>query len=66
MSAAAPVPSFLVGVYEWAEKVEYSAFGTAIAESRYAFAIIENRDRSSLLVEVRRKENGHPKRARVE
>lgn len=41
MSTPAPVPSPLVGVYQWAEKVEYSAFGTAIAESRYAFAIIE-------------------------
>lgn len=41
MSAAAPVPAVLVGLYGWAEKVEYSAFGTAIAESRYAFAIIE-------------------------
>ena len=41
MSAAAPVPAALVGLYQWAEKLEYSAFGTAIAESRYAFAIIE-------------------------
>lgn len=41
MSAAAPVPSALIGLYEWAERVEYSAVGTAIAESRYAFAIIE-------------------------
>lgn len=41
MSTTAPVPSALAGLYEWAEKVEYSAVGTAIAESRYAFAIIE-------------------------
>lgn len=35
------VPPALAGLYAWAETVEYSGLGVAIAESRYAFALIE-------------------------
>lgn len=37
----AAVPPALAGLYVWAETLEYSALGTAIAESRYAFGLIE-------------------------
>ncbi len=35
------VPPVLAGLYEWAEQVEYSAVGTAIAESHFAYMLIE-------------------------
>lgn len=35
------VPAFLAGIYAWAQTVELSPVGVAIAESRYAFAVIE-------------------------
>lgn len=35
------VPPALAGIYSWAERIEYSAIGSAIAESRYLFVLIE-------------------------
>src|SRR5215467_14250701 len=35
------VPPALAGIYSWAERIEYSAVGSAIAESRYLFVLIE-------------------------
>lgn len=35
------VPSWLAGIHAWAERVEFSSLGVAIAESRYAFLLIE-------------------------
>jgi hypothetical protein len=35
------VPAALAAIHAWAERVEYSPIGVAIAESRYAFMIIE-------------------------
>ncbi|HXC58051.1 MAG TPA: DUF6644 family protein [Steroidobacteraceae bacterium] len=46
----AVVPPVLEGLYAWAEKVEYSAVGTAIAESRYLFVMIEGLHLLSLAV----------------
>jgi hypothetical protein len=35
------VSSWLAAIHAWAERVEFSATGVAIAESRYAFMVIE-------------------------
>ena len=35
------IPAALAGIHAWAEGVELSPLGVAIAESRYAFALIE-------------------------
>jgi hypothetical protein len=35
------VPPALAGIYTWAQRIEYSAVGSAIAESRYLFMVIE-------------------------
>jgi hypothetical protein len=44
------VPPALAGLYVWAEQVEYSAVGTAIAESRYLFVLIEGLHLASLAI----------------
>jgi len=44
------VPPVLAGLYAWAEKIEYSAVGTAIAESRYLFVLIEGLHLAALAV----------------
>lgn len=35
------IPAALTALHAWAERVEYSAVGVAIAESRHAFVLIE-------------------------
>jgi hypothetical protein len=35
------VPLWLAGIHAWAERIEFSPLGVAIAESRYAFLLIE-------------------------
>jgi hypothetical protein len=44
------VPAQLETLYAWAEKIEYSAIGTAIAESRYLFVLIEGAHLLSMAV----------------
>ncbi len=46
------VPPALAGIHAWAERIEFSPFGLAIAESRYAFAIIEGMHLIGLAVAV--------------
>lgn len=46
------VPAFLAGIHAWAERVELSPVGVAIAESRYAFAVIEGAHLIGLAVAV--------------
>lgn len=46
------VPPALASIHAWAETVEYSSIGVAIAESRYAFAFIEGAHLIALAVAV--------------